>query len=173
MMCDQPNNSGEDPGVTQAGDSQDILAKAARSIFTASPTEMSSPIVGGFYNPAHDDNPLLIDTSVAEADEESTSSSSPLKGLTTPNCTSASDHSKVAEQKQQQLIHHQEQQQRLLRQHHEEELKRLEQQERQEQEKLVQQQREQHEQLMRHLEQQHQIDLASPQSAVLVRKSFL
>lgn len=53
--------------------STDILAKAAESIFSASMSELTTP-VGGFYNPANEDNPLHIDTSAADVDEETNKS---------------------------------------------------------------------------------------------------
>ena len=49
--------------------STDILAKAAASIFSTSMSELTTP-VGGFYNPANEDNPLHIDTSAAEVEED-------------------------------------------------------------------------------------------------------
>ena len=49
--------------------STDILAKAAESIFSTSMSELTTP-VGGFYNPANEDNPLHIDTSATEGGEE-------------------------------------------------------------------------------------------------------
>jgi hypothetical protein len=51
---------------------QDILAKAAESIFSE-----ISPV--NFYNPANEDNPLQIDTSVCEGDDEGKESESPKK----------------------------------------------------------------------------------------------
>ena len=53
--------------------STDILAKAAESIFSTSMSELTTP-VGGFYNPANEDNPLHIDTSAADVDEETSKS---------------------------------------------------------------------------------------------------
>ena len=62
-----------DPETTSAisSESTDILAKAAESIFSSPLGEIST--VGGFYNPANEDNPLHIDTSAAEADDENKS----------------------------------------------------------------------------------------------------
>ena len=57
---------------TEGGSETDILAKAAESIFSS---EISP---GNFYNPANEDNPLQIDTSVCDGEEES-SSKSPMK----------------------------------------------------------------------------------------------
>lgn len=51
---------------------QDILAKAAESIFSN-----ISPV--NFYNPANEDNPLQIDTSVCEGEEDGKESESPKK----------------------------------------------------------------------------------------------
>lgn len=160
MICDDTNNpASEEGGLAPSSDNQDILAKAAQSIFTASPTEMTSPIGGAFYNPAHDDNPLLIDTSPAGPDTDMPSSSSPKKSIST-NAAPQTELSKSVDCQQQREQHSQmlQEQEALLRQ-----------QEQQEQEKLMQQEREQHEQLMRHIEQQQQqMGLTSPQTLSLV-----
>ncbi|KAK3577326.1 hypothetical protein CHS0354_008421 [Potamilus streckersoni] len=50
----------------------DILAKAAESIFS-SPNEIS-PTISGFYNPANEDNPLHIDTSAGETEDDGNAS---------------------------------------------------------------------------------------------------
>ena len=57
--------SSSEPAPSQAGPT-DILAQAAESIFASS--EMS-PTLSSFYNPAHEDNPLQIDTSLAEGED--------------------------------------------------------------------------------------------------------
>lgn len=59
-----------DPETASAmsSESTDILAKAAESIFSSPNGEVAT--VGGFYNPANEDNPLHIDTSVTEAEDE-------------------------------------------------------------------------------------------------------
>ncbi|CAE1287788.1 unnamed protein product [Acanthosepion pharaonis] len=55
----------------------DILAKAAESIFSSSLHDISPPI-SSFYNPANEDNPLHIDTSAGET-EDDCSAQSPSK----------------------------------------------------------------------------------------------
>nr|XP_022323291.1 uncharacterized protein LOC111124597 isoform X5 [Crassostrea virginica] len=68
-------NQLEAQGKTEGGGEmgeQDILAKAAESIFSE-----ISPV--NFYNPANEDNPLQIDTSVCEGEEEVKESESPKK----------------------------------------------------------------------------------------------
>lgn len=66
--------------ITEASPSStDILAKAAESIFSTSISELTTP-VGGFYNPANEDNPLHIDTSAADGDEEMSKSAEKLSG---------------------------------------------------------------------------------------------
>ena len=76
-----------DPETASAisSESTDILAKAAESIFSSPSVEVSA--VGGFYNPANEDNPLHIDTSVTEGDEEK---KSPVKQLSKSANTSKS-----------------------------------------------------------------------------------
>lgn len=59
----------------------DILAKAAESIFSSALSDMSPPAIGGFYNPANEDNPLQIDTSAGDADEDHAVHISPPKQL--------------------------------------------------------------------------------------------
>lgn len=67
-----------DPETASAisSESTDILAKAAESIFSSPNGEVSA--VGGFYNPANEDNPLHIDTSVTETEDEKKSPVKPL-----------------------------------------------------------------------------------------------
>ncbi|XP_041373592.1 serine-rich adhesin for platelets-like isoform X2 [Gigantopelta aegis] len=60
-------SSGENNDNLTSTDPTDILAKAAESIFLAS--EISPPS-GSFYNPANEDNPLHIDTSVGDGEED-------------------------------------------------------------------------------------------------------
>ena len=68
--------------------STDILAKAAESIFSTSISELTTP-VGGFYNPANEDNPLHIDTSAADGDEEGNKSPEKTPGKENKNVVSA------------------------------------------------------------------------------------
>ncbi|XP_029647300.1 flocculation protein FLO11-like isoform X2 [Octopus sinensis] len=65
------SNTSENTGTT------DILAKAAESIFSSSLQDISPPI-SSFYNPANEDNPLHIDTSAGET-EDDCSAQSPSK----------------------------------------------------------------------------------------------
>ncbi|OWF41522.1 hypothetical protein KP79_PYT22535 [Mizuhopecten yessoensis] len=58
-----------------ATDTTDILAKAAESIFSSD----ISPPIGGFYNPANEDNPLQIDTSAGETEEDPEGGRTPRK----------------------------------------------------------------------------------------------
>ena len=59
----------------------DILAKAAESIFSSISSDVSPPI-SSFYNPAHEDNALQIDTSAPEhAESEEVTLTSPKDGL--------------------------------------------------------------------------------------------
>lgn len=164
-------------------DNQDILAKAAESIFTTE--EISPPLV---YSPTNDDNPLLIDTSAHDGEEERGSASSPKKAITTPKTTPVVAERAKKSQKQdhqKQLLAFQQEQQKqleesslllqqqiqtpntmqgsLLQQQQQSPLasameqdphQLLQQQEQEEQKKLQQQQQEQHDHLMRHLESQ-------------------
>ncbi|WAR05176.1 hypothetical protein MAR_020545 [Mya arenaria] len=68
-----------DPETVSAisSESTDILAKAAESIFSSPSGEGTT--VGGFFNDANDDNPLHIDTSVTEVEDENKSPSKQLK----------------------------------------------------------------------------------------------
>ncbi|XP_067676181.1 mucin-2-like [Haliotis asinina] len=66
----------------------DILAKAAESIFSPSPSEISPG--PSFYNPANEDNPLHIDTSVGDGDEDN-STVSPVKATHDPQSTPSKD----------------------------------------------------------------------------------
>lgn len=68
---------------------QDILAKAAESIFSN-----ISPV--NFYNPANEDNPLQIDTSVCEGEEDGKESESPKKDASKGK-VGATDNSAVLE----------------------------------------------------------------------------
>lgn len=70
-----PSKAKSKPKQKADQDATDILAKAAQSIFSS---EISP---GNFYNPANEDNPLQIDTSATEADDES--KRSPKKGTET------------------------------------------------------------------------------------------
>ena len=162
-------------------DNQDILAKAAESIFTTE--EISPPLV---YSPTNDDNPLLIDTSAHDGEEERGSASSPKKGITTPKTTPVVAERAKKSQKQdhqKQLLAFQQEQQKQLQESslllqqqiqtsdamqgsllqqqsplasamEQDPNQLLQQQEQEEQKKLQQQQQEQHDHLMRHLESQ-------------------
>ncbi|XP_061183777.1 mucin-17-like isoform X2 [Saccostrea echinata] len=82
----------EAQGKTDSGEmgEQDILAKAAESIFSE-----ISPV--NFYNPANEDNPLQIDTSVCEGEDEGKESESPKKDANKGKVSSAgaTDNSSV------------------------------------------------------------------------------
>lgn len=75
-----------DPEVSSAvsSESTDILAKAAESIFSPPAGELTN-VGGGFYNPANEDNPLHIDTSVTEVEDDSKSPSKRSKKLSGEN----------------------------------------------------------------------------------------
>ncbi|KAL4229396.1 hypothetical protein ACF0H5_012435 [Mactra antiquata] len=78
-----------DPEISSAvsSESTDILAKAAESIFSPPTGEMPSVTTAGFYNPANEDNPLHIDTSATEVDDESKSPNKRTTKLTTETVT--------------------------------------------------------------------------------------
>ena len=83
VLSEVSSASGEGGGgVIGAEESQDILAKATLSIWTME--EMNQPLV---CSPTNDDNPLLIDTSAPEGEEDRRVSTSPRKGLPTPKTT--------------------------------------------------------------------------------------
>lgn len=71
-----------------SSESTDILAKAAESIFSPPVGEVAN-VGGGFYNPANEDNPLHIDTSAAEVEDESKSPSKRSKTLSGSNVVNA------------------------------------------------------------------------------------
>ncbi|XP_045210433.1 serine-rich adhesin for platelets-like [Mercenaria mercenaria] len=72
-----------DPEVSSAvsSESTDILAKAAESIFSPPAGEVAG-VGGAFYNPANEDNPLHIDTSATEVEDDLKSPSKQSKKLT-------------------------------------------------------------------------------------------
>lgn len=79
-----------DPEVSSAvsSESTDILAKAAESIFSP-PVGDVAGVGGGFYNPANEDNPLHIDTSAAEVDDDLKSPNKHSKKLSSGSTTNS------------------------------------------------------------------------------------
>ena len=77
-----------DPEVSSAvsSESTDILAKAAESIFSPPAGDVAG-VGGAFYNPANEDNPLHIDTSATEVDDELKSPSKQSKKISNVSVT--------------------------------------------------------------------------------------
>lgn len=79
-----------DPEVSSAvsSESTDILAKAAESIFSPPAGDVAG-VGSGFYNPANEDNPLHIDTSATEVEDDLKSPSKQSKKVSAGSVTNA------------------------------------------------------------------------------------